>query len=119
MQVQFKWGEGFVQRREIRSKIKVLVKTFHGKRITHEFNVLITDKIDKLRELLTAKEPEEMQSYYIIRLVYSMASVKSLNLDQSFEQLEIPSGATLVLLGQKTFTWDLNYKGSNINLVNN
>ena len=48
-----------------------------------------------------------------------MGSLKNLPLDQSFEQLEIPNGAQLVLLGQKSFTWDLNYKGSNIQLLNN
>ena len=48
-----------------------------------------------------------------------MGTLKSLNLDQTFEQLEIPNGAQLVLLGQKTFSWDLNYKGTNIQLLNN
>lgn len=29
-----------------------MVKTFHGTRQTYEFIVLISDKVDKLRELL-------------------------------------------------------------------
>lgn len=77
----------------MRSKIKVFVKTFHGKRQTYEFTVLIADKVDKLRALLSVQEPEEMSSYHIIRIVYAMGSVKSLPLDQTFEQLEIPNGA--------------------------
>lgn len=46
-----------------------------------------------------------------------MGTLKNLNLDQTFEQQEIPNGAKLVLLGQKSFTWDLNYKGSNIQVI--
>jgi hypothetical protein len=60
------------------------------------------------------REPEEMSSYHVIKLVYPQGTLKNLNLEQTFEQQEIPTGAKLVLLGQKTFTWDLNYKGSNI-----
>lgn len=30
IEVQYRWGVGFIQRMEIRSKIKVYVKTFHG-----------------------------------------------------------------------------------------
>jgi hypothetical protein len=82
--------------------------------VTHEFTVLVSDKLEKLRELLIQREPEEMSGYHVIRLVYPMGTLKNLNLDQTFEQQEIPNGAKLVLLGQKTFTWDLNYKGSNI-----
>lgn len=54
----------------IRSKIKVYVKTFHGKRQTYEFTVLISDKLEKLRELLMQREPEEMSSYHVIKLVF-------------------------------------------------
>jgi hypothetical protein len=65
----------------IRSKIKVNVKTFHGKRTNYEFTVLISDKLDKLREYLMQREPEEMSSYHVIRLVYPMGVIKNLNLD--------------------------------------
>jgi hypothetical protein len=75
---------------------------------------MISDKLEKIRELLHQRETEEMGSYHVVRLVYAMGSLKNLNLDQTFEQAEIPNGSVLVLLGQKTFTWDLNYKGSNI-----
>lgn len=81
MEVNFKWGQGYLQRKEIKSKIKVFVKTFHGKREVHEFTVLITDKIDKLRELLTAIDPEEMSSYKVIRIVYPMGTLKTLSLE--------------------------------------
>jgi len=48
--------------------------------------VLITDKLDKLRELLMQREPEEMSSYHLIKLVYPMGTLKNLNLDMTFEQ---------------------------------
>lgn len=59
----------------------MFVKTFHGKRQNFEFTVLITDKLEKLRELLTQREPEEMSSYHVIKLVYPMGTLKNLNLD--------------------------------------
>jgi hypothetical protein len=90
------------------------VKTFHGKRTNYEFTVNILEKLDKIRELLFQREPDEMSSYHVIKFVYPMGVLKTLNLDQTFEQQDIPNNAQLVLLGQKTFTWDLNYKGSNI-----
>lgn len=70
----------------LRSKIKVQVKTFHGKRQTYEFTVMISDKVEKLRDLLMQREPEEMSSYHVIKLVYPMGTLKNLNLDQTFEQ---------------------------------
>ena len=60
------------------------------------------------------REPDEICTYHVLKLVYAMGQLKTLPFDQSFEQLEIPNGAQLALLGQKSFTWDLNYKGSNI-----
>lgn len=98
----------------MRTKIKVKVKTFHGKRNNYEFTVPITEKLEKLKDLLFQREPDEMSTYHVIKFVYAMGTMKTLSLDQTFEQLDIPNGAQLVLLGQKTFTWDLNYKGSNI-----
>lgn len=76
--------------------------------------MVISDKLEKLRDLLMQKEPEEMASYHLIKFVYPMGTLRALSLDQTFEQQEIPNESTLVLLGQKSFTWDLNYKGSNI-----
>ena len=69
------------------------MKTFHGKRTNYEFTVSITDKLDKIRDLLFQREPDEMSSYHVIKFVYAMGTVKNLTLDQSFEQLEIPHGA--------------------------
>jgi hypothetical protein len=92
----------------------VHVKTFHGKRSNYEFTVGISDKLEKLRDLLYQIEPEEMCTYHVIKFVYAMGDLRTLDLGQSFEQQEIPNNAQLVLLGQKSFTWDLNYKGPNI-----
>lgn len=69
------------------------MKTFHGKRTNFEFTVLITDKLDRLRELLVEREPDEICSYHVLKFVYAMGSLKNLPLDQTFEQLEIPNGA--------------------------
>ena len=49
--------------------------------------------MDKLRELLTQKDPEEMSSYHFIKIVYAMGTVKNINMDQTFDQVEIPNGA--------------------------
>ena len=95
------------------------MKTFHGKRVNYEFTVSIFDKLDKIRNMLFERDPDEMSSYHVIKFVYAMGVIKTLALDQSFEQLDIPNNAQIVLLGQKTFTWDLNYKGTNIQLLNN
>ena len=70
----------------IRSKIKILVKTFHGARKIYEFQVSISDKVEKLRDLLTQREPEEMSSYHVIKLVYPMGVMRNINLEQTFEQ---------------------------------
>jgi hypothetical protein len=83
----------------LRSKIKIFVKTFHGNRETFEFSVLITDRLEKLRDMLMQREPEEMASYHVIKLIYPMGTLKNLNLEQTFAQQEIPNGAKLVLLG--------------------
>ncbi len=64
------------------------------------------------------REPDEMSSYHVIKLVYPMGTIKHLNLELTFDQQEIPNEAQLVLLGQKSFTWDLNYKGSNVQVHN-
>ena len=69
------------------------MKTFHGKRTNFEFTVFITDKLEKLRELLLQREPEEMSSYHVVRFFYPMGTLKNLSLDNTFEQLEIPNGA--------------------------
>ena len=63
-----------------------MVKTFHGARKTHEFTVMISDKVERLRELLLQREPEEMSSYHVIKLVYPMGTLKTLILEQTFEQ---------------------------------
>jgi len=34
-----------------------------------------------------------MSSYHVIRLVYPMGTIKNLNLDQTFDQQEIPNDA--------------------------
>jgi len=52
-----------------------------------------------------------MQRYHSCKLIYPMGYVRTLKLDQSFQEQEVPHGALLVLLGVKTFKWDINRKG--------
>lgn len=62
-----------------------------------------------------------MQQYYNTRLVYPMGYLRNLStcLNDTFQMQQIPDNAKLVLVGQRSFTWDLNAKGPNINLLNN
>lgn len=84
--MNFKWGgKGFIQRREIRSKIKIYVKTFHSKREDHEFSVSISDKIEKLKGLLASRDPEEMSAYHFIKIMYPMGTMRTLNFEETFE----------------------------------
>jgi hypothetical protein len=50
-----KGGQGYIQRKELKTEIVVKVKVFHGKRETHVFKVSILDKIqviiDKLKRI--------------------------------------------------------------------
>ena len=62
------------------------VKTFHGKRENYEFTVNISEKLEKLRDLLYQRDAEEMSTYHVIKFVYAMGTLKNLNLDQTFEQ---------------------------------
>lgn len=39
------------------------------------------------------REPDEISSYHVIKLVYAMGTLKHLDLDKTFEQQELPSGA--------------------------
>jgi hypothetical protein len=57
------------------------LKTLHGKRTNYEFTVSITDKLEKLRDMLYQREPDEMASYHVLKFVYAMGTVKTLSLD--------------------------------------
>ena len=72
------------QRREIKSRIDVNVKTMFGQRLVHKFEVNVNENISKLIQLLEDKESKEMQKYHTCRLVYPMGSVRTLKMDQSF-----------------------------------
>ena len=77
----------------------------------HTFEVNVNEKVSRLVQLLEEKDKKEMQRYHSCRLVYPMGEVRTLNLDLSFQEQEVPHGALLVLLGVKTFKWDLGRKG--------
>ena len=73
--------------------------------------------MDKLKQ----KEGEELNYYHDSRLVYPMGYMRNLNecLQDSFLDQHIPDGAKLVLVGRRSFVWDVNNKGDNILLRNN
>jgi hypothetical protein len=45
----------------------------------------ISDKLEKIRDLLYQKEPDEMCTYHVIKFVYAMGTLRTLDLGQSFE----------------------------------
>lgn len=90
------------------------VKTLYGKRPIHSFEVNVVDKLDRIVQMLNEKDPDEMRSYHDCRLIHPMGALKSLNLDKTFAEQRVPHECQLVLLGTKTFTWDLLKKGSQI-----
>lgn len=67
-----------------------------------------------MTELLALKEPEEIEQYLIIKYVYPMGKLITLEAEKTFQEQNIPHGAQLILLGQKNFTWDSNFKGNTI-----
>lgn len=72
------------------------------------------DKLDRITHKLTEKDPEEMRKYHECRLIYPMGALKQLSLDKTFAEQRVPHEAQLVLLGTKSFSWDLMKKGSNM-----
>ena len=80
--------------------------------------------MDTLREMLmAADETGELKHYQDIKIYYPMVrnenyqgSIKELSMNQTFEMMNIPSGAQFVLIGKKTFEWNPKKKGPNINV---
>ena len=110
----------YTQRRNLHTTIEIRVKVFHGERKCHKFNVSILDQISVVMTLLKAIEGQEMQQYYVTKLVYPMGYLRNLSqvLNETFADQQIPDGAKLVLVGKRSFTWDPNAKGPTINLLN-
>ena len=99
-----------MQRTKIKSRVKVLVKTLHGLRATHRITLDIMEPLEKVKERLMELEPEEMSQYRTIKLIYPMGKLRTLALDQTPAQQNLPSGARLLLQGVKQFRWDPKYK---------
>ena len=108
-----------MQRSKIKSRIKVHVKTLHGKRATHKITLDILEPLEKIRERLFELEPTEMAHYHSLKLVHPMGKLRSLPLDQSPAALNLMSGARLLLLGVKEFRWDPKYKNQGLQLADN
>ena len=86
------------------------MKTLHGRRATHKITIDIMSPMDKVRERLYELEPDEMAQYRSVRLIYPMGRLRSLPLDQTPVQLNLMSGAQLLLQGVKQFKWDSKYR---------
>jgi hypothetical protein len=74
-----KGGELFTQRRNLHTTIDIRVKVFHGDRKNHKFTVNILDQISVVMTLLKSIEGQEMQQYYITKLVYPMGYLRNLS----------------------------------------
>lgn len=116
-----KGGEAYIQRREIKTHITIHVKVFHGARATHSFEVSILDRIQVLIDKLGKADGSELSYYHESRLVYPMGYLRNLStcLQETFLDQHIPDGAKLVLVGRRSFAWDIDAKGPNIKLYNN
>ena len=68
---------------------------------------------------MTKQDPDNMSQFHFVRFVYPRGMINTLSFEKTFEQQNMQHGQKLVLLGQKSFTWDLNHKGQNISLLNN
>ena len=81
-----KGGEGYIQRRELKTHIFISVKVFHGKKQNHVFKVSILDRIQVIMDRLRRIDQAEMQQYYNTRLVYPMGFLRNLSqsLDDTF-----------------------------------
>ena len=56
------------------------MKTLHGDRRMHTFQVSIYDKVEKIREMLDKAEPDEMKSYPEPRFIYPKGRIRMLNM---------------------------------------
>ena len=115
-----KGGWGFIQRRELKTHLKIYVKVFHGQRKVYEIDVAIMDKIQVIFDQLQKRDEKGMRQYFKSKLIYPMGRLRNLNLclNDTFLDQQIPDGAKLVLVGKQSFTWDINAKGDNIQLLN-
>lgn len=103
----------------MKTKIKLKLKTFHGARKIYEIESEITDTIEKLKgKLIILDEDKELASCKQIRLIYTIGKIKDLPSSSTIEYLELPEDALIVVIGQKTFSWDPARKGADIELTN-
>jgi hypothetical protein len=59
-----KGGWGFVQRRELKTHLKIYVKVFHGERAVHEIDVGVMDKIQVIYDELSKRDEKGMRQYF-------------------------------------------------------
>jgi len=61
-----------------------------------------------------------MKRYFTLKLIYPMGKLRNLSecLQETVLSQRIPDQANLVLVGQNSFTWNINAKGPSINLYN-
>ena len=64
-------------------------------------------------------DPVEMAQYHSVKLIYPMGKLKTLPLDQTPAQLNLPNGARLLLQGMKKFKFDPKTKSQPLQLLDN
>ena len=55
----------------------------HGHRATHRITLDINDPLEKIKERLYELEPDEMNQYCTLKLIYPMGKLRVLALDQT------------------------------------
>ena len=59
-----------------------------------------------------------MSAFFPVPQLFTQGKIKELPNSSTIEYLELPEDALLVVIGQKTFSWDPAFKGADIELVN-
>jgi hypothetical protein len=115
IRVQFLNGAvGGIRRRNISSKVTIRVKTMHGKRLTHLVELSIFDRVETIIDKLRKLEQAEMLQYISYKLIYCMGKMNALDFKKTIWSLGLKNDSQLLLVGNRTFQWDLTLKGQDI-----
>jgi len=114
-----------IHRNELKNKIAVRVKSFHGLRKIYTIEVEIDKTIDDLKELLLNADSEgDFKEFIQLNLIHTIVSY-SITMKGKLKELSgkekiVDSGIThktlLIVVGIKYFTWDASHKGDNIDV---
>jgi len=78
--IKLAWGGiATLQRRDIKSRITICVKTLFGARKSHNISVSILNTPAEIRKILGQIYPDEMESFHTIKIIYPMTKLYTLN----------------------------------------